>query len=638
MADDGTVTISKPATWDPRLIQSSARYAVAHGAASVNTQAFSASTATSAQHVYPMTIPSLSTGIDRAAQWQCTTYLAVTLTVGTPNSTAMASTDVICDFGKDLALASYPNSRLVSSASLAINDSSVSVNYALVLPQLVRLLDSEELRSTATCPSKGDVFAAPAGGVALRGAAGAATNAWSSSPFTDWSGAGQAVDVGNGAWSTVWFTDSAGARLTGSVTGTAAGTTYRSNGVPTWPTGTLTTVSYTIYLAYTTTEPIFCSPFLPKTSGGDEHPALYGVNAMALTMQMRDAATARVLRFLTEGVSATLVAKGGKASITSVAINTAAPGGGFSNPQILLGLLTPQSTSPTQDSCIVPYYDVQAANSTAAANAFSSTVTKSQIQSSVVVLPQIPELLILSLRPPAYALDEGDWQCSWGDVISQSTPLGANLSISFNNVSGLLSSFTLPQLYALTAQNVAEVMPYTQWLGTGIAGSTVAPYNTTQVTQGNGAVQLTSGDIVLRFGKDIPLGPGDAPGVGGSYTLYVTCNAYNPAATTNWRGANTTTSLSSVAYTPTLVITTISTGLFECRRGKSTRSTTLLSQEDVLAGSASGEALVPNSNLLPVTLSGGGIKRSRGAGVRSGAGGSMSGGGVRSGAGASRFC
>jgi hypothetical protein len=107
-----------------------------------------------------------------------------------------------------------------------------------------------------------------------------------------------------------------------------------------------------IYVEFTTTEPLFLSPFLQGISSCEDHSGIFGVNALNFTINfMGGTGASRAWR------SARLVG-GGTAQApnfqtkTATLINVA-------NAEMYLKFYTPKQTLLSNPRCVVPYYEWQ---------------------------------------------------------------------------------------------------------------------------------------------------------------------------------------------------------------------------------------------------------------------------------------
>jgi hypothetical protein len=211
---------------------------------------------------------------------------------------------------------------------------------------------------------------------------------------------------------------------------------------------------------------------------------------------------------------------------------------------------------------------------------------KVQIQSQTITLPQIPDLLIIYVKNGLTAPNYGD---SYMPIASRAFGGVANpLSVNFDNFSGLLSSQTTEQLYAMSVKNGLD-MDWATWSGqawmgqaqvpTGVvaAGAPDTVTGTTAVTLGqcsSASVSLagqrtpTVGSIlVLKPSQDITLQTGQAPSLVGNFTLQFNLQVVNNAG---------------VAVTPQLFVITANSGFFESIRGSSRIIKGVLSEQDII--------------------------------------------------------
>lgn len=189
--------------------------------------------------------------------------------------------------------------------------------------------------------------------------------------------------------------------------------------------------------------------------------------------------------------------------------------------------------------------------------AFSTSLTtgvSSAFRSSTIQLNVIPDKLIIFVRKPIGSQTSADTDSFL--ALSSSNPI----SINFNNVSGILSSATLQDLYRYSVENGSNQSWYEF---SGYA-------NLANGATGCGSKKPLSGSLlVLEFGKDIPLQEQYyAPGSLGSFSLQVSLNCVNQGATT--------------LTAEELVIITMNSGVMALERGSASVFTGLLTKSDVL--------------------------------------------------------
>lgn len=192
-----------------------------------------------------------------------------------------------------------------------------------------------------------------------------------------------------------------------------------------------------------------------------------------------------------------------------------------------------------------------------------------QIQSQTITLPQIPDLLVIYAKPATgYANNTvGDFMFP---LATRADSVRAPLSINFDNFSGLLSSHTAEELYAMSIHNGLE-MDWNAWVGSAHSSAGNAVPNT---------VPLVGGPLVLKPGVDFGLQSGQAASLVGNFTLQINIQLKNQT---------------SAPQDVQLYIITVNSGFFESIRGSSRIIKGVLSEQDIitapLAGTATKEQL-----------------------------------------------
>ena len=174
--------------------------------------------------------------------------------------------------------------------------------------------------------------------------------------------------------------------------------------------------------------------------------------------------------------------------------------------------------------------------------------------SQTITLPNIPDLLVIFVKPASYAdSTNGDW----------SLPI-TSISLNFDNFSGLLSTMTQEQLYQMSLHNGVD-MDWSEWSGYG-----ALPLSELGSTQG-GVRGLVGGPLVLRPGRDFALQAGQAPGLVGNFTLQFNLSCQN---------------FTGSAQTPNIYTIPISSGFFETIKGSSRIVKGVLTEQDILSAPA----------------------------------------------------
>jgi hypothetical protein len=181
------------------------------------------------------------------------------------------------------------------------------------------------------------------------------------------------------------------------------------------------------------------------------------------------------------------------------------------------------------------------------------------VSSQTIVLPQIPDMLIIYCKPQTYA------DTSFGDYY---LPI-SRITVNFDNFAGLLSSHTTEQLYQMSVHNGLK-MDYSLWRGFAnrvVADAAGAPAMS--------RVQTTGGFLVLKPGQDITLQSGQAPSLIGNFTLQFQATVENYGAADE---AN-----------PQLFVIAVNSGFFETLAGSSRIIKGVLSEADIISAEPAPE-------------------------------------------------
>jgi len=188
------------------------------------------------------------------------------------------------------------------------------------------------------------------------------------------------------------------------------------------------------------------------------------------------------------------------------------------------------------------------------------------ITSQTISLTSIPDMLMVYVKPKTRGPSQLD----------QYIPV-RGCSITFDNFSNLCSSYQQPHLYECAVAAGLD-MDYHQWRGytqahypSGVLGYASGTSGVQAYTSQSPFTQTSGGPLLLRFGQDITLQPGLAPGCLGNYSLQVTLTLDNR------KGFFTYTT------DPVITIIAINSGFFETMRGQSAIRKTILQMADVAA-------------------------------------------------------
>ena len=525
--------IEKLAVFDSRIVQSRPRYAVEKGALSLTNAPFSAIAASSTQHTYNIYVPSENVYVDRAIEWtsSCLMSMVITNPAG-----AVPAGEAIALPGVDFALTAFPLNSLCSTLTATINDTTAVINSGDVLKEVLRLADYKKARLQRTCPTKLDTYAT------YDDCVGAVNN-----PIGGIQTQSLDYETPNGAWYDLVFTNSTGGVLTGNAAPAFGGANYDLvNGIP---VSNGAAGPYTLYFKWRTTEKLVLSPFVfADTHEWDT--GLFGINNIQLIMNLKSDVS-RTIRSAS--------AANGRV-VSAVQFNTANP---FADARVNVQFLTPSLDVPLPPKSVVPYMEFPRYISNPGQTISPGAV--GTLQSQTITLPQIPDLFIIYAKPSSGVAgvnitnDDADFYLP---VATAADGIRAPLTINFDNFSGLLSSHTAEELYAMCVKNGLE-MDWNTWVGMGHSEQ-----GTGRPGAGSGRVPLVGGLLVLKPSQDITLQTGQAPSLVGNFTFQFNIQVKN----------NT-----DVNQTPTLYVITANSGFFESIRGSSRIIKGVLSEQDIIS-------------------------------------------------------
>lgn len=510
--------VSKVSVVDPRIVQQKPVYAVEKGALSITNQTFSAIANSSSQQTFQVQVPSENIFVDRAVDWVNSATVKVTVTKN-------PAIGVLVTPGVDFSLAPFPVTQSVSTMTATINDQTVTINAADVLPQVLRLADFAKTRTQRTCPTMLDRY------FSVQSAA-----SYPNSPVGSYGSQYDPSDAPNGAWGNLSFSV-AGLTQTG-----GGAVSINAAGLPT--VGTVgTTGVYSFLVTFETAEKLVLPPFI----FADDHElstGLFGIQNMQFTMNFNE--PSRSVRIAN---SASPLAK------PVVAWYNGGNGSPFSKAQIQTQFLTPSLDVPLPAKSIVrwsefPRYISPVADSSLLVSGNDGKV--GTISSQTITLPSIPDLLIVYVKPQSYP------DSTLGDF---SLPV-SKISLQFDNFSGLLSNHSAYELYKMSINNGLE-MTWDEWSGSAWAnGSKTA---------------LVGGPLVLRPGRDFALSTGQAPGLVGNFTLQFDLTVDNTVS--KWGVANGDYAGRGVS----IYTVTANSGFFETIRGSSRILKGVVTEQDILS-------------------------------------------------------
>jgi hypothetical protein len=559
--------IQKEAIFDARIVQNRPRYAVQRGALSLTNAPFNAIAATSSQHTYNIYVPSENVFVDRKLELTTSMLLNFTVSVAAAASVAGAP---IFSFGEDGSVCPFPMNSLVSTLSATINDTTTVINSQDVLKEVLRLCDYKKNRLQRTCPTMLDKYQC------YDDAYGAVNN-----PLGGYESSSEPAEMGNGAFGGCQWSSPAGAPLleTTQLAGWNAAypantstTNYQViNGVPCiLPASAGAAGTYNLWLRLTTTEPLVLSPMV-FADCHEWDTGLFGINNIQLVLNLQSSA-ARLIR---------TTSRNGR-SIPSGGVPVLFGSQPFSPARVNVQFLTPSLEIPLPPKSVVPYMEFPRYISQP--GTIVQPYQTASLQSQTITLPQIPDLLIIYVKPGAQVSGSALTVPLPSNVADFYLPIAtlansniANpLSVNFDNFSGLLSSQTAEEIYAMCVKNGLD-MDWGQWSGvvrsSGASHITVPAPTASDVgglatTQRGQRIPSTGTILVLRPSQDITLQSGQAPSLVGNFTLQYNLQVYNN---------------SNYAIQPTLYTITANSGFFESIRGSSRIIKGVLSEQDIIS-------------------------------------------------------
>ena len=286
-----------------------------------------------------------------------------------------------------------------------------------------------------------------------------------------------------------------------------------------------------IYITFTVTEPLLLSPFIwgcPKSNNA----GIYGLQNLNFVFTMNSGS--RVWRSSNVW--------GQTASIVS-----------FTNSRLIFNFLTPHPSDLMESRNVVPFYELPR-YITGNLPIFNPQQTQ-VVRTSNIQLNQIPDKLIIFVRK---ALSSQTLNVADSFFAIQ------NISLSFNNSSGILASASTNDLFRYSV----EAGSNQSWLEfSGYASK----YNS---ATGTGTKLPTSGSVlILEFGKDIQL----------VEDFYASSSLGN----FNLQMNLTVTNQSSLPISNSeIVVITMNSGIFVCNRGTCATYTGILTKSDVMDASS----------------------------------------------------
>lgn len=537
--------IEKLAVYDDRVLQSRPKFSVNLGGLSYTNGKFRAISSSTSQLTFQANVPSQNVFIDRSIDIKADLFFQFQLTLGV----APTAPAPLVSFGGGIALCQLPLNSLISTAQATINDTTVSMNTSDVLREVLRFTDLPDITKQRTCPTMADVYLSYDD----------ATNT-NNNPLSDYTTAVTPDKVPNGAFYNVYFTTQAGAPIL--TTGTYNGVNYQ-NGIP-YSDTTTGVGPYNLYFKVSTCEKLVLSPFI--FADNDEYETgLFGIENINFTLNLQNPSLTgiggRILR------CASTNSAGAPFTITNLSFNTSPAQGAIQNAELDMIFITPPLGLSLPEASVVSYMNYPRYIDVAS----GLTAGTPTINTQTITLSNVPDYLVVYVKPTYSSPNQGDWYL----------PI-TNISINFDNYSGLLSSMTKEQLYHMSVKNGLQ-MDWNQWSGYGKKAGGSASSTTTGLQAGQ--VGLTGGFLIIKPGEDFGLSAGLAPSVLGQFTLQMTLQVDNSRSSPAYGPT-----VSSLPTSATVYTLAIESGFFESKAGQSRVVKSVLTQSDVIEAPLSMEA------------------------------------------------
>ena len=509
-------------------ITSTETFGVQSSASQSTYQQFQAVSTSNSSIVYNIQIPSENIVIDRHLLMSSQIAFELNLS-GVPNG------DQCFQYGLTDCLQAFPLNSLFTTTQATINNVSVSTNLQDVLPMLMRMNDKRVLsRYNSMTPSLPDAAYGE-----YKNASGTINN-----PLAGWSNNGYDDDFApRGAYAL----DSL--QIDRYVSGVYTDSSPISS--------SSTTNTWKIFIKVTCTEPFLAlSPFIncqPENQAG-----LVGVNNMSMVLNVDSSCR----RLFSTANNAVVNGSSLAGYITSIALGWAdAPHGGssqsvgFANAKLLFNFLSlqPEQYAKISTKNVVPFLDYPRYLTTSSSGVAIAPLATQVITSQSIQLNQIPDLILITARVP---MSSQNWNYTSSFLAIN------NISVNFNNASGLLASATQQDLYNLSFAN-GSAQSFHEFRG--FADSAYTPLG----ADAGGVVKIPTTGSLLALN---PVYNFSLPSYLSSSSLGQYQLQFNLTVTNQY----------DFSFVPEICICTINSGIFATQQGTSQIYTGILTKEQVL--------------------------------------------------------
>ena len=489
-------------------------YGVQSSASQSTYQQFKAISTSNSSVVFNVQIPSENILIDRHVLLKSNLAITVSAT-GVPMGEG-----VEFQYGVNSSMQAFPLNSLMQTTQLTLNNVSTSTNTADVLAPLMRMNDIREMaRWNSLTPSLPDCqYGAYGDALFTNNNPMAAFNTSGYDPEILPRGSFK-VDV------VVQHQPAAGGPTDASLISTSPNDTWK------------------FFISGTYTEPFLAlSPFI--NTNPENQAGLVGINNLSLVLNI-DATCKRVFSSSCHYITGVTLGNAGSGQ-------AGASPTGFSETQLMFNFLSlqPEQYAKISTRNIVPYMDFPRYLTASGNNPTIPAYTQSSaISSQSIQLNQVPDMIIIVARMP---LGDQNWANTSSFLAIK------NISVNFNNSSGLLATASQQDLYNLSVRN-GSAQSFYEFCGQASTND--------NATGGVTLVPTTGSVLVLNPCYDFSLPSYLSASSLGQYQLQFNITLFNQFPDD---------------IQPEIMIICCNSGLFSTQQGTSQIFTGILTKEQVL--------------------------------------------------------
>tara|TARA_B100000446_G_scaffold187248_1_gene215825 strand:+ start:6658 stop:8505 length:1848 start_codon:yes stop_codon:yes gene_type:complete len=502
-------------TVDPKIVQNEPAFSINEGATEISNVPFTSTNASRSSLSYNVNAPSQNVFVDREATITTEVLRSVDVVITNTVDNPRPASGQVLKWGQNCALPAFPLQSQLQTSSVTINNATITENTKDIIYEKLRLTHNDYNTKRRTTPSMLDNYASYQESAQLK-----------NSPLAGYDSIYSNDNIPNGSFP-ITYTSANGTPLSDQ-------TFYRWDNDALWllspPVGN--SFTRTIYYKYKVTEKILLSPFIWAEIEGKNNVDLYGINNIQFIFTIAGD-TSRNLRFFNNDTD--------DYNFTNIQLNGQNP---FVNPVMNFVFRTPSLSIPLPERSVVPYMETPRHISTNSGVSIPPGATK-MLNMSGITLTQIPDLIVVYTKANPVTKPE-----QYGDFYLPPV----DISMMFDNRSGLLSSMTQEQLFKMSLDNGLN-MNWNEFQGTARTGN------------GN-EVSTVGGFLVLQPGVDFPLSSGSAPGLGGNYNIQLNITVKNQ--------------LKDNVENPIVYLMAVNSGFFTSNGGSSRVSTAPLTQNDII--------------------------------------------------------